>query len=122
MFGNGCFVAVDGGTPIGFITSVKNDSRVLLWQMGLLEDYRGRGLSELLIDTVVQWARSENLTTVETSVDPKNTSSLASFKSYSRKHSVLFAKIDTVDLIDLHDTSFCEFEELYLLNLVNFTD
>jgi ribosomal protein S18 acetylase RimI-like enzyme len=118
MFGGACYLAFDGETPIGFATSVVEGNRALLWQVGVLESHRRQGISQLLIDAVVESARASGLSTVELSIDPNNANSLGAFGSYARKHGLPFDRIGDVDLTDAHNPGFREFEDLYAIGLV----
>ena len=117
MFGSGCFVALDDEVPVGFVTSVAEGERALLWQVGVVPSHRGRGISHLLIDAVAEFSRASRLSTVEFSIDPANANSLGTFGSYARKHGLPFDRVGEVDLSDEHNPGFREFEDLYAIGL-----
>lgn len=117
LFGRQCFIALDGAEPVGFVTSVAEGTQALLWQVGVIDSHRGRGVSQLLIDAVVGAARESGLRSVELSIDPTNANSLGAFRSYAKKHGLLLDRIGEVDLTDERNPGFHEFEDLYSMEL-----
>lgn len=117
FFGDGCYIAETVGRPVGFITSVTAGERQLVWQIGILSEFRGRRLSELLIDAVVRAARTDGRGEVEVSIAPENDISLAAFSGYARNHGLQLKAVGEVDLTDPMDPEFREFEKLYVMSL-----
>jgi len=60
---NALFVAIEDKTPVGFLTAhrlQRFDSRkaeVLLYEIGVHEDHRRKGIGKALIEAVKQWAK-----------------------------------------------------------------
>ena len=61
LFGEYCFLAKDGEKPIGYIMCVRNDSVLLIWQIGILKEYRTKGISRLLIEGVFDNRKDKNI-------------------------------------------------------------
>ncbi|HVO86642.1 MAG TPA: GNAT family N-acetyltransferase, partial [Candidatus Binatia bacterium] len=77
-----CFIAEDGDTPVGFITSHKTDHTPpewFIWQVGILPEYRGQGLVEELQDRVVEVAREAGAVAIRTTIEPDNFRSFGAF-------------------------------------------
>ena len=49
----------NGDSPVGYVMCVKTNDTLFFWQIGVRKEYRGRGLSRLLIDAVFKKAESE---------------------------------------------------------------
>jgi L-2,4-diaminobutyric acid acetyltransferase len=90
-FGDLCFVLEDDGEAVGFATAVRSSDRpdtVYLWQIGMVPECQGRGLSALLIDRVVQQTRKLGCMRLEFSVDRTNEKSRGAFESYAGKNGI----------------------------------
>ncbi len=48
------FIALDNERTIGYITCVNGETGILIWQIGILQEYRGKGLSGRLIAKVFE--------------------------------------------------------------------
>ena len=116
LFKAGCFIALENERPIGFITSVVEGKRSLLWQVGVIESHRGQGVAQHLINSVVIYAKRLHLLAVEVSIDPNNINSKSTFLSYTKMHNLSFDQIGTVELKD-DASKFYEFENLYMIGL-----
>lgn len=62
-YGEGSFILEDNKNPIGFIMTVETSSSLFVWQIGILNGYRGKGLSQKLIEAVFDYAtqRQKNM-------------------------------------------------------------
>jgi len=117
FFGQECFVLELDGRPVGFITSVTAGDRQLIWQIGVLQEHRGRGYSRLLIDAVLRTAVMRGRTEVEFSIAPGNDASLAAFRGYAEKEHLEMVEAGSLRLTDPDDPHFLEFEHVYALTL-----
>ena len=52
-FGSGSYILEDDGICAGYIMTVQTPETIFVWQIGILPEYRGRGLSRRLIDRVL---------------------------------------------------------------------
>ena len=87
--------------PVGYITSVENETHLLIWQIGVLKKYRGHGYSQLLIDALV--ADIENKI-IQVTIDKNNKESNGAFRKYASEHDYDFVAVDEV-IINGIDTS-----------------
>lgn len=117
LFGGGCFIAELDSNPVGFITSVVARDRQLIWQIGVLPNYRRYGLSQLLIDAVVQSARVDDRKGIEFSIAPENVASFSAFKTYADRNGLVINEIGALRLTDPLNPDFHEFESVYMLPL-----
>lgn len=80
------------GEPVGFITGYLRPDRprtLLVWQVAVDEQHRGRGLAGALLDGLTAKVATEHgLIGMETTVSPDNTASQRLFTSYAERHSV----------------------------------
>ncbi|MBW5420847.1 diaminobutyrate acetyltransferase [Streptomyces sp. BG9H] len=78
------------GDAAGFITGYIRPERpetLMVWQVAVDHDQRGRGLAGALLDGLTaKVARGRRLTTIETTIAPSNTASERLFLSYARRH------------------------------------
>ena len=77
-----CFILEEDDMPIGFIASIETKDILLIWQIGILKDYRGVGYSYLLLDNLLSDTNKE----VHITVDSKNIAILRAIKSCVRKN------------------------------------
>jgi len=76
-------VAVDGKEIIGYASAIgdgRSPESIYIWQVGVQEAYRGRGLSQALIGNVVGAARDKGFRRAQVSIAPENTASLGAFR------------------------------------------
>ncbi|UFQ14899.1 MULTISPECIES: diaminobutyrate acetyltransferase [Streptomyces] len=78
------------GEPAGFITGYIRPERpdtLLVWQVAVDHEQRGRGLAGALLDGLTAKVAAEReLTAIETTITPDNTASERLFLSYARRH------------------------------------
>lgn len=118
MFDGSCFLLFEDQEPIGYITSVYNEECLFIWQIGILEQYRGNGYSQMLIDEVVKVARNKELSMLVT-IAEDNQASYAAFSKYCTDHRIKFYRTGEVKLRDLNDPLFNEDENVYHLEINN---
>lgn len=87
--------------PVGYITSVKNETHLLIWQIGVLKKYRGHGYSQLLIDALVSDVEDK---IIQVTIDKSNKESNGAFRKYASEHDCDFIAVDEV-IINGIDTS-----------------
>ncbi|WP_329278648.1 diaminobutyrate acetyltransferase [Streptomyces sp. NBC_01451] len=79
-----------GGRPVGFVTGYVRPDRpgtLLVWQVAVDVGHRGRGLAAALLDGLTRRVGAEQgLTTVETTITPRNTASEQLFTSFAERH------------------------------------
>lgn len=111
-FGKNSFIAEQDGRGAAYITSVENNDTLLIWQIGITEALRGRGLSFELIDRVVTAARQAGKS-VQVTIDRQNLPSNGAFRSYCRKKGYVLRRVGQLSLRDPLLPSFAEDEEIY---------
>jgi GNAT superfamily N-acetyltransferase len=57
--------------------------RAFLWQLGVLRPQRGRGLGVSLLRNLWDTARGAGMGSLETTIDPRNTASLSTFRRFA---------------------------------------
>ena len=114
-YGNHCFIALYDNKPIGFITSVKNDDTLFIWQIGILEEYREKNISQLLIDSVIKTMKKSKIKTAAVTIAVENLNSFFAFKNYCEKNGFSFENVSTAHVTDFDDPDFVEDEKMYLI-------
>jgi L-2,4-diaminobutyric acid acetyltransferase len=78
------------GEPIGFITGYVRPScpeALVIWQVAVDGDHRGRGLAGAMLDTLTARAiAAGRIREIETTVSPDNVASDRLFVSYAKRH------------------------------------
>lgn len=98
-FGNAAFVALNSENEhVGFITShpttlPKNEW--FIWQVGILPEYRGRGLIDDLQDRVVQVAQESGAVALTTSIEADNPQSFTVFSRLAKRLDTGMYEIDS---------------------------
>ena len=114
-YGDYSFLAYEkgGDSPIGYVMCVKTQDSVFFWQIGVLEDYRGKGLSRILIDAVFKKAeKNKDRPTLGVTIAKDNQNSYFAFHNYCRDHGYSFIPDRTISVTDADDPLFLE-EEIY---------
>lgn len=87
-FGDTCVVAEIDDRVVGFITGYRLPRRpevVFVWQVGVDESARGRGVAGGMLDALVDLEACSGVTHMETTVTPSNAPSQALFRSFARR-------------------------------------
>lgn len=116
-FGDLCAVAEVDGTPVGFATAVLRGDRGLLWQVGVLPAYRTQGVGSALLTLVAARLEEHGVRRLEVSIAPDNVASHATLFRLAEDRGVEVVHQGDVDLHDLADPSFTEFEHRYVITL-----
>lgn len=111
-FHDTCFLLEADGQPIGYIMAVRTPETVFIWQIGILEPYRGLKLSPLLIGQVAACAEKAGMS-IQVSIAQENAASYGAFTSYCAKHQLTMRPAGMVDISDLMEPDFHESEVLY---------
>ena len=112
FFSDLCFFLCKDDQEIGYIMSIETESTIFIWQIGILEDYRGMGLSELLISEVYNISKSKEKN-LSFSIAKENIRSNKAFQSFCNKRNLTIKICGEIRLPDLYDVSFSERETLY---------
>lgn len=115
-FGSGGFILEADNAPAGYIMTVDTPSAVFVWQIGLLEAHRGKGLSQQLIAAAASYAKSV-AKNMEVTISADNKASYSAFSQFCKKNQIRFERIGNVDIPDMDDPSFCEAEIAYRLHI-----
>ena len=118
-FSNLCFLMVEEGKIIGFISGVRSslDKEVAyLWQIGVSKSHRGKNYASLLIDQFIKSVIDLDCNKIQVSISPENQSSYNTFVKYAKENSYSFVKIGEVKYHDqLSDKK--EFEIVYQIEI-----
>jgi L-2,4-diaminobutyric acid acetyltransferase len=87
------------GIISGLLSGTKTKT-AFIWQIGVDPDFRGRGISQMLIREFCKKALQLGAETIQLSIDPQNTASLNAFKKYAGSINKKLRKIDTLELYD----------------------
>ena len=112
-FGDCCFIAYNDEEPIGYIMCIRNDEVFFVWQIGIVKEYRGKGISSLLIKKAFERAESTNYGLISVTIAKENNESFRAFSKYCEKNGYSFDAVETVQVTDLDDPSFSEAEVMY---------
>ncbi|WP_156757500.1 diaminobutyrate acetyltransferase [Actinokineospora pegani] len=106
-------VKVDGavvGFVIGFIRPTEPET-VVVWQIAVDADQRGRGLAAKLLDRLAAVLVPRGVRNLETTISPDNAASIALFTAFARRQG---AAIDRTELFGAgHFPDAHEAEDLY---------
>ena len=114
-FGKCSFIVEKDGTPIGYIMCVLNRETLLIWQIGIREEYRKQGISAVLIDRVFQWyeANRNGRFDITVSISNENQDSFSAFSNYCARRGYEMKPDSEIVLTDPDDPDFHEREILY---------
>ena len=113
-FNKSSFILEDDGKPIGYIMTLNTPDVIFIWQIGIIKEYRGKGLSYKLISAVMEYAKSINKP-IEVTIASNNKNSFNAFKSAALKQNLKMIKSDVINIIDLDDDTFSENEIKYII-------
>ena len=112
FFHDGCFIAEEDGIAAGSIMTIKGDDYVFIWQIGVVSEFRGKGLSQQLYKSVLDYARECRLKKIILSIAPDNDSSNFAFKKFCEKNELNLVQSGICN-IEIPDEQFFEKENLY---------
>jgi predicted GNAT family acetyltransferase len=116
-FGKNSFILESNNQNIGFITSIYNDQFFCIWQIGIIDEYRKKGLSTLLIDKAINYAVAKNYKTIQVSIAPNNKDSYCSFVNYSIQKGYSMTKVSDLTVLDSIIQNFEEQEDLFEIEI-----
>ncbi len=94
-FAETCLLAEDDGEVVGFVTAYRppvSPDVIFVWQIGVAESARGRGLGSALLESLVQCKACQNVYFLEATVTPSNLPSRRLFQSLARRLQTRFAE------------------------------
>ncbi|SFF01995.1 diaminobutyrate acetyltransferase [Alteribacillus iranensis] len=89
FFSETCVVAKENGKLVGFVTAFilpEKQDTVFVWQIGVDESQRGKGMGSRLLNALVERTKSADVKYLEATVTPSNAASQALFKKLARTH------------------------------------
>lgn len=92
-FADTCLVAEDGGEIVGFVVAYRpptDTECVFVWQVGVADHARGRGIAGQLLDALVAEPGCRGVRYLEATVAPSNEASKALFTGFARRAGVPF--------------------------------
>ena len=84
--------------------------------MAILPDFRKMGLSQILIDNVVEVIKKQNIYSLYVSIDANNIKSKHSLSKYATNKNYTFVKSGELHITDLLIKDFAENENIYELS------
>jgi len=103
---------------IGFITSIKTfNNSIFIWQIGIINEYRNKGLSKILINKVFESAKKENIKKIQVSIDEKNSNSYNAFLKYAYENGYNMKRVSKLSISDFLQENFLEEEIIYEFDL-----
>ncbi len=83
-----CIVAEENNNIIGFVSGMPSLDKgsIFIWQICVHSDYRGKGISVLLLDTLIKKAKELEFKKIELSISDSNDISQSLFKSYANRN------------------------------------
>lgn len=114
-FGKCSFIIYNGNTPIGYIMCIVSGNTLLIWQIGILEEYRKQKMSSLLIDRVFKWYEMNlvNQFDINVSISRDNIDSFSAFNQYCFHNGYEMSPCSEVRLTDADNLDCIECETLY---------
>lgn len=103
------FLMLDEGKPAGYILSLDTGDRIFFWQIGILKEYRGKGLSQLLIGKIMEYAK-EHSKDVEVTIAADNAASNSAFAKYCSENGWKITNNGVCELHASDDSGFFEKE------------
>lgn len=88
-----CFILEEEENPVGFITALVNNSTGFIWQIGILQKYRGQKLSVKLIDSVLCSFQKKGIHLVQLTISPNNEASYNAFSRYCKNNAYSFQRL-----------------------------
>ncbi len=79
------FILEDNKTPIGYVLVVDSPKAVFLWQIGIIPQYRKKGLSRVLLSACADYAKSEGKC-IETTIAEENIDSLSAVSRFCKNN------------------------------------
>jgi len=86
-FSDTCIVVEYDAEIVGFVTAYRPPTSpqvVFVWQIGVAESMRGRGLSIALLDALVHRPARQDVTYLDATVTPSNAASQSMFRAFAR--------------------------------------
>lgn len=105
-FARTCRVALVGDEVVGFVLGYRRPERpdcLFVWQVGVDERYRGRGISSRLLDDLVRSDVEPPVRTVETTITDDNVASRALFGAFARRWNAGLMTSPLFDAADFPD-------------------
>lgn len=85
-FSKTCYIATVGDETVGFVTAFlhpSNPKLLFIWQIAVIEPYRGKGIGLLLLKKLIDSKSCENIEFVEVTVAFSNKASRHLFKQFA---------------------------------------
>lgn len=98
-FGESCYLMEENGVPIGYVSGMKSNTFkdvFFLWQIGVAQEFRGKGYSYLLLEKVVEAAKKLGCKTMQFSIEPDNEASFKTFSGFAKKNNLKMATLGEI--------------------------
>lgn len=119
FFGGVGSLLKEDGKPVGYIMNLISGEKFFIWQIGVLGEYRRRGLATRLIDASVSHARRKGAREILVTIAAENQASYRTFQNYCQSKGLPFEKAGDAEIKDLVDKDFRECETVYRIRLAD---
>lgn len=116
-FSNSTFIAKRNDKYAGYIMSIYNEKEFFVWQIGILEEFRGQGLAYELIDQVVEVALDKGYSKIVLTIADENKESYYTFVNYSKHRGYSINKKEYIEVKDISNPEFMEREAMYEIHI-----
>lgn len=116
FFGDGCFVLQENQQAVGYVMTLIKEDSLFVWQIGILEEYRGKKHSRVLLTAVERYAREKGLKKMLVSIAPENRNSYHAFHQYCKAKNISIVRNGEVKIEDPSD-DIKEYECIYEMTL-----
>ncbi len=94
-YGDTCYLIEDDGDPVGYLLAIPKGATLFLWQLGIVESHRGKGLTALLFDALASSAKGM-FDAVELTISPGNGASYGALASWCRSHQLAIERLNPI--------------------------
>lgn len=113
FFGDNSFIIEYDGIIVGYIMCLYCKDTLFIWQIGIIDNYRKKGLSQKLIKEVFKKAIDNKFNRVLITIDENNKDSFFAFSNFCNKNNLKMSNIGKIELKDFIDIDFYESEIIY---------
>lgn len=101
LFNNSCFVIEDENTIIASIMTITTNDIIFIWQIAVLPEYQNKGLSQILYNKVLNYAKSKNINTLKITISIDNQNSTKAFQKFCKNNHLTYNTQENSDINEL---------------------
>lgn len=115
FFGKYSFIISEDGAAFGYITCITCDNTLFIWQIGILEEYRKKNYSQMLIKAAFDEGIKMGIRTAAVSIAKENKASYKSFESFCKNNGYIIEPYKTIRISDMKNMFYSDEEILYTI-------